>query len=123
MSMEQIGIAVLTCITILGGFAFWSLFKPDWIDRNSDKILFSFLLVFAIQGGLACWRLPKEYRSDIMPKLKEQIKKYDELSPAVSGLEIGLYELTERFLKENRLLKKRIRLHHGIEIQKVKVEK
>ena len=40
------------------------------IDKHLNKILVFFLIIFAIEGAILCWRMPKEFRSEIIPKLE-----------------------------------------------------
>jgi len=43
------------------------------IDRHLSKIIVFFLVVFAVELGIGAWRLPKEFRSSIIPKLDQQV--------------------------------------------------
>jgi len=40
-----------------------------WIEEHVGFILFIFLCIGAIEGGIYCWRMPKEFRERVMPKL------------------------------------------------------
>ena len=52
---------------------------PRIIENNLGKIVVFLLIVFAVEGGIYCWRMPTEFRSEIIPKLQRQISNYDRL--------------------------------------------
>ncbi len=52
----------------------------QWIENNMGKIVIFFLILFAIEFGVGIWRLPKEFRSSILPRLEEQIRNYNQLT-------------------------------------------
>ena len=43
-----------------------------WIERHGLKILFTFGIIFAIEIGIWCWRMPEDFRSNVIPKLESQ---------------------------------------------------
>ena len=50
-----------------------------WIENNIGKCLFIFGVIFVFEAGLIVWRLPNEFRANVIPKLNTQIYKYDAL--------------------------------------------
>lgn len=40
-----------------------------WFERNSFKILVFFLVIFAIEGAIWCWRMPADFKTHIIPKV------------------------------------------------------
>lgn len=45
------------------------------IDKHLSKILVFFLTIFVIEGAIWCWRMPKEFRSSIIPKMDAIIRQ------------------------------------------------
>ena len=45
------------------------------IEKHFYKICVFFLIIFSIEGAIWCWRLPKEFRSSIIPKMEAIIQQ------------------------------------------------
>jgi len=67
------------------GFCLWCAVKPEWLDRNWGKIFFIVLIIGLIQTGIYCWRMPSDIRVGVIPKLNNQIEKYDALTRRYDG--------------------------------------
>ena len=57
-----------------------------WIEDHIGLMVLLFLCIFAIQLGIGAWRLPKEFRSRIIPKLNRHIYQYRSLIEDVEYL-------------------------------------
>jgi len=58
------------------------------IENNIGKIICFFLVVFTIQIGIGVWRLPPEFRKEVIPKLERQIAQYDSLVDIVKDTNV-----------------------------------
>jgi hypothetical protein len=116
---QSVGILAGT-LTLLVAISLYFALKPEWVDRNIGKIFVIFLLIFSIQLGIACWRIPKEFRVSIIPKLEQQLTNYDKI---VSKFDDDIFLLLEEQMYLEGLStsnQRRIDIHSEIEIQRVR---
>ena len=80
-----------------------------WIEDHPMTILSIFCLIFVIEVGIGCWRLPREFRSAIIPKLIVAASVEDRVHNRI-------YESERKII----WLEKRLGLLSEIEEQRVK---
>jgi hypothetical protein len=50
----------------------------QWIEDHISVILVFFLIIFAVEGAIWCWRMPEDFRSEVIPKIDRMIKSCKE---------------------------------------------
>lgn len=75
------GIFFIVCISVL--FAI----RPEIIEKNLNKIIVAFLILFLVEIGVGISRLPREFQNEIIPKLKQQLGDYSSLVDKIEEYE------------------------------------
>lgn len=74
-----------------------------WIDKHFKILLFIFGIIVLIQGAVYCWRMPKEFRHSIIPRLEEYMVKFEKMDKRVDLL-MDLEEERARLQGEQKLI-------------------
>lgn len=76
------------------------------VEKNIGKIIVLFGLILVIEMGIGVWRLPKEFRSEIIPRTERLISKYSkqtELEARLAFSEKMVKYLFERSMKHTHI--------------------
>jgi hypothetical protein len=67
----------------------------DWIEDNVGKIFLIFLTIFVIEMGIGVWRMPREFRQNIIPKLENAVNIEQRLNHILEIQEMRINLLSE----------------------------
>ena len=57
-----------------------------WIENHMGTVLFIFLCIITVECGIYCWRMPPEFRAEMIPRMNKIINSEERINKKIADV-------------------------------------